>query len=148
MSTGVLHDQSAPSSLTFKVLGKPAFGSSPSYVTTNRPSETTLYDSVNDPQNMTVAQARANRKQFLSYLTENHGTFEIHGNPNITLGDVVNLTIPNQSAQGGTQERLFSGPALVVSIQHKIAPVDSQPRYTMVLGLVKAGFNQYGGGSA
>jgi hypothetical protein len=148
LSTGVLHDQSAPSSLTFKVLGKPAFNSEASYVSTNKPSETTFYDNVNDPQNITLAQARANRKQFLSFLTENHGTFEIHGNPNITLGDVVNLTIPNQSAQGGSQERLFSGPALVVSIQHRIAPIDSQPRYTMVLGLVKAGFNQYGGGAA
>jgi hypothetical protein len=147
MSTGVLHDQSVPASLTFKVLGKPAFTGKTSYVT-NGPSSTTLYDSVNDPQTITTAQARANRKQFLSYLTENHGTFEIHGNPGITLGDVVNLTIPNQSAQGGSQERLFSGPALVVSIHHKISPIDSQPRYTMILGLVKAGFNQYGGGSA
>lgn len=147
ISTGVLHDQSVPSSLTFKVLGKPAFTSRAPYVTTG-PYSTTLYDSVNDPQNITTAQARANRKQFLSYLTENHGTFEIHGNPGITLGDIVNLTIPNQSAQGGSQERLFSGPALVVSIHHKIAPIDSQPRYTMILGLVKAGFNQYSGVSA
>lgn len=147
ISTGVLHDQSVPATLTFKVLGKPVFAGRVPYVSTG-PYSTTLYDSVNDPQTITTAQARANRKQFLSYLTENHGTFEIHGNPGITLGDIVNLNIPNQSAQGGSQERLFSGPALVVSIQHKIAPADSQPRYTMILGLVKAGFNQYGGGAA
>jgi hypothetical protein len=148
VSTGVLHDQNNSRNTQFRTLGSPAFSNSPSYVNDNRPYQTTLYDAVNDPETMTLAQARANRRQFLSYLSENYGSFEIHGNPNISLGDVVNLVIPNQSAQGGSQERLFSGPALVVSIKHKIAPIDSQPRYTMVLGLVKAGFNQYGGGAA
>lgn len=147
-STGVLHDQNVPDNLTFKVLGKPVFKGKVPYVDASGPWALTMYDSVNDPQNITLAQARADRKHFLTYLTENYGTFEIHGNPGITLGDVVNLTIPNQSAQGGSQERLFSGPALVVSIQHKIAPADAQPRYTMILGLVKAGFNQYGGVTA
>jgi hypothetical protein len=147
MSTGVLHDQTNPQRQSFRVLGRNVFNAPPRYVN-NNPAEVTLYDSANDPTSITIAQARANRRQFLTYLTENHGTFEIHGNPSITLGDVVNLTIPNLSAQGGSQERIFSGPALVVSITHKIQPVGVQPRYTMILGLVKAGYSQVSGGSA
>jgi len=123
------------------------FSGTASYVN-NNPATNTLHDIINDPMPTTVAQARAQRQRFISYLTENHGTFEIHGNPGIKLGDVVSLTIPNHSAQGGSQERIFSGNALVVSIKHQVLPMGNQPRYTMVLGLVKAGYNQVTGGSA
>ena len=147
IGTGTLHDEANPQSFRFRILGRDPFTGQASYVN-NSPSEDTMYDNVNDPLPTTVAQARAQRRRFMSYLTENHGTFEIHGNPGIKLGDVVNLTIPNHSAQGGSQERIFSGPALVVSIKHQVLPMGSQPRYTMVLGLVKAGYNQVTGGSA
>ena len=44
-------------------------------------------------------------------------------------------------------ELSFNAEALVVSIRHKIKPTGQSPRYTMLLGVVKGGFKEGGGGN-
>lgn len=97
----------------------------------------TIYDAINERQNITTAEARVLRAYFISRVSENYAEFTIHGNPKIALGDMVNLQIPNISAQGGSREELFSGKALVVSIMHHIAEPGYNPQYTMTLGCVR-----------
>lgn len=97
----------------------------------------TIYDALNETQDITTAEARTLRAYFVSQLSENYGEFTIHGNPNISLGDVVNLNIPNISAEGAGREELFSGRALVVSILHNIVEPGYSPQYTMTLGCVR-----------
>ena len=82
---------------------------------------------------------------FLSQLAQNHGTIEIIGNPQIKLGSMVNLDIPNKSEGTTSGEKQFNGKALVVSIIHKIKPDGQNPRYVMELGVVKGSYKEGSG---
>lgn len=108
----------------------------------------TMNDSINNKTSTKIAEARKNRVDFLSHLSQTHGTLEVYGNPNIKLGSIINLEIPNKS-DGNTSsgEKQFNGNALVVSIRHKIKPVGQTPRYTMILGVVTGGYKEGGGGN-
>lgn len=108
----------------------------------------TMNDAINNKSSTKIAEARKNRVDFLSHLSQTHGTLEVYGNPDIKLGSIVNLDIPNKS-DGNTSagEKQFNGNALVVSIRHKIKPVGQTPRYTMVLGVVTGGYKEGGGGN-
>jgi hypothetical protein len=111
----------------------------------NRTPETTrgsryvtmYYDALNEPQNLTTAQAKVLRAYFVARLSENYAEYKIHGNPGISLGDVVDLKIPNVSASGGGGDKYFNGKALVVSIMHHIMEPGYNPQYTMTLGCVR-----------
>ena len=107
-----------------------------------------MNDAINNKSSTKIAEARKNRVDFLSHLSQTHGTLEVYGNPNIKLGSIVNLDIPNKS-DGNTSagEKQFNGKALVVSIRHKIRPVGQTPRYTMILGVVTGGYKEGGGGN-
>lgn len=108
----------------------------------------TMNDAINNKSSTKLADARKNRVDFLSHLSQTYGTLEVYGNPDITLGSIVNLDIPNKS-DGNTSagEKQFNGKALVVSIRHKIKPVGETPRYTMILGVVTGGYKEGGGGN-
>lgn len=97
----------------------------------------TYYDALNEPQNITTAQAKVLRAYFVARLSENYAEYKIHGNPNISLGDVVDLKIPVISAAGGGSDKYFNGKALVVSIMHNILEPGYSPQYTMTLGCVR-----------
>lgn len=111
-----------------------------------------IYSKVNEPdQPITAAEAAAKRSEFLSHLAQNAAECEIVGNPDITLGSMVNLKIPNRvdGATGfGSGEAQFSDKCLVVGIRHRIRPQGQSPRYTMVLKVVKASFSKASGGTA
>ena len=54
----------------------------------------------------------------------------------------------NKSQDGsGANEKQFSGKALVVGVRHKIKPLGQTPRYTCIVRVVKAGYDQGGGKS-
>jgi len=124
---------------------KGVFGSAPS--SANSVPVITMKDAANDKQKTGVADARKNRLDFLSYLAQNHAILEVPGNPAIKLGSMIELNIPNKSDNGGPGEKQFNGKALVVSIRHKIKPLGQSPRYTMILGVVKASYKEGGGGN-
>jgi hypothetical protein len=107
----------------------------------------TMNDAANNPSPTKLADAKKNRLDFVSQLSQNHATLEIYGNPDIKLGSIVNLDIPNKSGGTTSGEKQFNGKALVVSIKHKILPLGASPRYTMVLGVVKGSHKEGGGGN-
>lgn len=109
-----------------------------------------IYSKVNeDQQKITPGEAKRKRAEFLSHLAQNSAELEIPGNPNITLGSIVNLQLPKKvdPGLGGGNELQFNDKVLVVGIRHKIKPAGQTPRYTMVLKVVKASYSQ-GGGTA
>ena len=114
--------------------------------------QTKLYDKKNEPneQRITPAEAKVKRAQFLSHLAQNSAELEIPGNPNIKLGSMINLNLPNRTDAGigASGESQFNGPVLVTAIRHRIKPAGQTPRYTMVLKVVKASYDQGGGGAA
>ena len=62
---------------------------------------------------------------------------------------MITISIPNKSVtntNGADGEKQINGKALVVGIHHKIGPLSKTPRYTMVLKIVKASFEEGGGG--
>jgi len=106
----------------------------------------TMKDSSNDKTATGVADARKNRLDYLSHLSQNYATLEIVGNPSIKLGSIVKLEIPKKVSSGAAAgETQFNAEALVVYIKHKIRPAGQTPRYTMVLGVVKGSFKEKGG---
>lgn len=105
----------------------------------------TAHDAMNNSTKETSAEASRKRLQYLSHLMQGEATIEIAGNPKITLGSVIELDIPKKTddnASGG--EGQMNRKALVVAIRHKIKPAGQNPRYTMVLELVKGGMEQGG----
>ena len=98
----------------------------------------------NQKQPTDLASAKSNRMSFFSHFIQNYADFEVSGNPNIKVGSVVNLIVPNKSItnQGSDEEKQFNGPALVVSVTHKIRALGQQPRYTCIVRVVKGGFDQ------
>jgi hypothetical protein len=104
-------------------------------------------DAANNKSATKLADAKKNRLDYLSQLTQNHGTLEIYGNPAIKLGSIVNLDIPNKSDGKTSGESQFNGKALVVSIKHKIGPLGASPRYTMIIGVAKGSYKEGGGES-
>ena len=137
-----------PKDYNFKFIDQPTYKGS-------KPTDTLvpvkkIIDKANEVQRNSVGDAHKKRTAFLSHLVQNSAELEIPGNPEIKLGDIINLTIPNKS-QGSTGkesgENQFNGNALVVSIRHKIKPQGMTPRYTMLLRVVKAS-NKEGGGNA
>lgn len=108
----------------------------------------TRKDASNDAEKTGVAEARKNRMEYVSHLAQNYATLEVVGNPNIKLGSIVELDVPNKSVSDmGSGERQFNGKALVVSIRHKIGAMGTSPRYTMLLGVIKASYKDGGGGN-
>jgi len=109
----------------------------------------THQDSANDKTDPNVAEARKNRIAFLAHLAQNAVEFEIPGNPNITLGSMVTLDIPNKSSGGNNEsgESQLNGKALVVAIRHKVRPLGTSPRYTMIIRAIKASFKEGSGGN-
>lgn len=108
----------------------------------------TPVDPSNHESKTYIADARVKRKAFLSHLAQNYATLEVYGNPQIKLGSMINLDIfkkvDSDMTSGETQ---FNGKALVVSIRHKVKPLGQSPRYTMILGVVKASYKEGGGGN-
>jgi hypothetical protein len=111
----------------------------------------TVYSKLNQPEPIRSAEAKANRAEFLATLGQNYAECEVIGNPDITMGSMVNFMIPER-ADGvtgfGKGESQFSGKCMVVGIRHVIRPMGQSPRYTQVLKLVKASFKESSGGAA
>jgi hypothetical protein len=57
---------------------------------------------------------------------------------------MVNCEIPNKTGTTGprSNDPLLSGKFLVSRIHHRIGMFQEQPRYTCIIELIKAGYNQ------
>jgi hypothetical protein len=108
--------------------------------TTHEVQITTINDNANNRNPNRVPEARQNRAAFIALLTQNSGDLEVYGNPKIKLGSMIELNIPKKAdpSVSGKNETQFNGKALVTRITHIVKPLGQNPRYTMVLKVVKA----------
>lgn len=125
---------------SFTVAGQTLFQPNTSSQPDNRPPVYTRHSPSNDKGNHGIGEARANRSAYLAHLAQNSAEMEIMGNPNITVGSMINLELSDRSGFESGDDRQFNGKALVVGIRHKVKPIGQDPRYTMILRVVKAGF--------
>ena len=149
--TGVAHRVKQDPEDNFKVAGNPVYKASKS--DSDKPDTKPPVYHMNSPSNEKsdhgLGKAKANRAAFLSHLAQNSAEFECIGNPEMTVGKIIDLDIPNKSQDGsGANEKQFSGKALVVAVRHKIKPLGQTPRYTCVVRVVKAAYDQGGGKEA
>lgn len=111
----------------------------------------TVNDPVNNNNQKTFVQdARAKRKVYISHLAQNAAELEIPGNPNVKLGSIIEINIPNKSdpsISSAFGEKQMNGKGLVVAIRHKVKPIGQSPRYTMILRIVKGSYKENGGGN-
>lgn len=132
------------SSPKFNLLGKPLYDTT----TGDKIPATIMNDAANNKTPTGLGDAKANRLQFLSHLSQNSADLEVIGNPAITLGSVIELDIPKKSnTDNESGESQFNGKALVVAIRHKVKPLGQSPRYTMILKVIKAAVENGGGGN-
>lgn len=99
----------------------------------------------NEKKKAEVATSKEKRAQYLAHLTQNYAELEVPGNPNITLGSMIELDIPKKADSDNEDgEKQFNGKALVVAIRHKVKPYGQIPRYTMILRVIKGAFKEGG----
>jgi len=100
-----------------------------------------VVDPGNERQKTGIADAVADRKRFLAYLSQNTIKFEIHGNPAIKIGDIVTLNLPKKADAGQDDgEKQINDKVLIVKIRHRILPEGNKPRYTMIIEAVKGAY--------
>lgn len=81
-----------------------------------------------------------NRASYMTRLAQNMFTIEIHGDPEITAGDVITIDLPEIDGRQPNKkdfDRFLSGYFLVSSIHHKISP----DTYHCTIDLFKNGFS-------
>lgn len=98
-----------------------------------------LHDRNNTEVSTGLAKARLNREAYYAHFVQNYAELTINGTPNIKLGDVINIRLPNKSTFNNGEELQFNGPVLVTAIHHLIGPLSKRPRYNMRLKVCKAG---------
>lgn len=142
--------ETEPKQTKFKLPGKEIYQGQ----TTNHKlvPQKKIYSKANQPnQRVTSAEAKRKRAEFLSHLSQNSAELEIPGtgNPEIALGSIISLQLPNRvdAGMGSGRETQFADKVLVVGIRHRIKPAGQSPRYTMVLKVAKGSFVE-GGGAA
>lgn len=107
------------------------------------PKRSTHVDASLDVSATGIATAKVNRANFIKDLSQNSAKFEINGNPNISVGQVVTLNIPKKAdADQSSGENQMNDKVLITKIRHKIMPASVKPRYTMIVEAIKAGFYQ------
>lgn len=124
------------------------YDQSPSYVNKGIPTQY-IHDKANNKDKHETAEARAKRAAFLAHLAQNSAEFETYYNPQIKLGEMIELNIPakaNSDWESG--EKQMNGKFLVVAIRTKYRVAAEPPHCTMVVRVVKASFKEGGGGSA
>lgn len=92
-----------------------------------------------------ITSAKVDRANFVRELSQNSIKFEVNGNPNISVGQIVTLNIPKKA--DGSQddgENQMNDKVLITKIRHKIMPLSVKPRYTMIVEAVKASFYKSG----
>ena len=99
----------------------------------------------NDPVETGIADAKVARANYIKDLMQNSIQFEINGNPFITVGQVVALGIPKKAwTEWDEGEQQINDKVLITKIRHKINPIGTSPRYTMVIEAIKAAYYQSG----
>jgi len=141
MDTGEVTNAQAGTDIgpVFKVLGQ--------YIYTQSPNPTTgvpifhIISPENNPEPFALADAKRYRLAFQSHLMQNSITFICVANPNINIGSVVTLNIPNDFYSSGEQiEKQLSLQFCVTAINHKVRGINMVPRYIMICRAVKAAF--------
>ena len=133
--------------LNFKYADKsPVYDNAPSYVQKGIPTRY-IHDKANNKDKHETAEARAKRAAFLSHLAQNSAEFETYYNPQIKLGEMIELDIPVKADHEEGGEKQMNGKFLVVAIRTKYRIAAEPPHCTMVVRVVKASFKEGGGGS-
>jgi hypothetical protein len=100
-------------------------------------------DPVNQPTRTDIDKAKTKRADYLKEIAQNAAKFEINGNPNIAVGNIVTLNIPKKAdADQESGESQMNDKVLITKIRHRIKPAGTRPRYTMVVEAIKGGSYQ------
>lgn len=108
-----------------------------------KPWRHTVIDKANDKEKTEIAEMRAKKAAYMARLMNDVGTMQIHGNPNIKVGDVIKIEI-GQQADGKTGEsKQITASVLVVNLRHVFGLPNERPGpYTMIVEFIKAGYEE------
>lgn len=140
-----VYPKKKPESKSFVHLGSPYSESITDLISNFLPSAMTQHDRVNNKTPTGIAAAKQNREAYISDLSQNYAELTVPGNPDIKLGNVINIELYNKSTIPQGDEKQFNGPVLVTAIRHSIQPFVNPPAYKMRLRVIKAGGFDQGG---
>jgi hypothetical protein len=146
LTTHSAHDRNSKNN-DFKLPDQPLYKTPRKDIENKDVNIRTVNDGANNKDKRRVGEAKKNRAEFISHLSQNSAEIEIIGNPSIKLGSMIEIEIPKrtQDTTAASGDSQFNGKALVVGITHKLRPVGGlQPRYTMSIKLIKASFKEGG----
>jgi len=122
----------------FKVLGQYIYTAAPSQ-TTGVPVFLTLSGENNDEDTL-LAKAKKKRLAYQSHLVQDKIEWQCLGNPNIRIGSVITLIIPDMVEGSENPETQVARQVLVTKIAHKIRGINMTPRYIMICEGIKAAY--------
>jgi len=100
-------------------------------------------DQFNDKTRTDIDKAKVKRADYLKEIAQNSAKFEINGNPNIAVGNIVTMNIPKKAdADHDSGETQMNDKVLITKLRHRIKPAGTRPRYTMVIEAIKGGYSQ------
>ena len=112
---------------------------------TTPPIRFTHVDPSLDTSSTGISSAKVDRANFIRELSQNSVKFEINGNPNISVGQIITLNIPKKADGMHTDnESQMNDKILITKIRHKIMPLSVKPRYTMIVEGIKASYFETG----
>lgn len=107
-----------------------------------KPFRHTIIDKANDKERTKISEMRGKKAAYMARLMNDVGTMQIHGNPNIKVGDVIKIAIGKQSDESGESKQITAD-VLVVNLRHTFGlPSDRPGPYTMIVEFIKAGYEQ------
>lgn len=109
----------------------------------NPPLRTYLNNQINQTTRTNIDDANTKRADYLKEIAQNSAKFEINGNPNISVGNIVTLKIPKKAdADQDSGETQMNDKVLITKLRHRIKPAGTRPRYTMIVEAIKGGSYQ------
>lgn len=105
------------------------------------PQRTTYIDPSNEKNQTYIAQTKAPKAAWLARLTNDCGNMEVYFNPDLTVGEVIKIKIPNKSDKGG-EEKQISQSVLITRLRTVYRPPGQKPGSTMIVEFIKAGFDE------
>lgn len=104
------------------------------------PQRVTLVDPANDKDQTYIAQTKSHKAAWLARLTNDVGVMEVYYNPDLTVGEVIKINLPNKGGQG--EEKQITADVLITRLRSVYRPPGQRPGSTMIVEFIKAGFNQ------
>jgi len=103
------------------------------------PQRATFIDPANDKDQTYIAQTKQYKAAWFARLTNDRGVMEVYFNPQLNVGEVITIKIPNKGGEG--EEKQISQKVLITRLRTIYRPAGQRPGTTMSVEFIKGGYD-------